>query len=79
MKVSKRMRQKYNYESDPDFALTVELAFDSGPQLFRSWARTMRIIVNVFICVTQIGFCAIYFVFISTSLKQVRRGIFGSP
>lgn len=71
LKVSQRMRKKFNYETDPDFAITVELAFASGPKMFRNWARSMRIIVNVFICVTQIGFCAIYFVFISTSLKQV--------
>ncbi|KAG4068669.1 hypothetical protein HA402_002360 [Bradysia odoriphaga] len=71
LRVSKRMRDKFGYETDPDFALTVELAFASGPPMLQSWARSMKVIVNIFICVTQIGFCAIYFVFISSSLKQV--------
>lgn len=72
LNVSKRMKHKFGYENDPDFAETVELAFESGPQLFRNWARPMKIVVNIFICVTQIGFSAIYFVFISSSIKQVR-------
>lgn len=66
------MKQKFGYERDPDFADTVELAFESGPQMFRSCSKVMKTIVNIFICVTQIGFSAIYFVFISSSLKQVR-------
>ncbi|KAJ6637548.1 Proton-coupled amino acid transporter 4 [Pseudolycoriella hygida] len=71
LKVSERMKETFGYEYDPDFAETVELAFESGPRKFRDWSRTMKRIVNIFICVTQIGFCAIYFVFISSSLKQV--------
>lgn len=66
------MKEKFGYENDPDFAETVELAFESGPQKLRCWASTMKIIVNIFVCVTQIGFSAIYFVFISSSIKQVR-------
>lgn len=66
------MKAKFGYENDPDFAETVELAFESGPEICRSWSRTMKMIVNIFVCVTQIGFSAIYFVFISSSLKQVR-------
>lgn len=68
------MKEKFGYENDPDFAETVELAFEAGPPRLRSWAKTMKIIVNIFVCVTQIGFCAIYFVFISSSIKQVRSG-----
>lgn len=69
------MKEKFGYEYDPDFAETVELAFESGPRSLRSCARPMKLIVNIFVCVTQIGFSAIYFVFISSSLKQVRSGI----
>lgn len=72
------MKEKFGYEYDPDFAETVELAFESGPRGLRSWARPMKIIVNIFVCVTQIGFSAIYFVFISSSLKQVRSGSLSS-
>lgn len=30
-----------------------------------------RMIVNAFICITQIGFCCIYLVFTSTNLQEV--------
>lgn len=30
-----------------------------------------RKIVNLFVCVTQFGFCCVYFVFISTNMLQV--------
>ncbi|XP_035789375.1 proton-coupled amino acid transporter-like protein pathetic isoform X1 [Anopheles albimanus] len=54
-----------------DFADTVGCCFQYGPVPFRRWAATMRHIVNVFICVTQLGFCCIYFVFISSNYKQI--------
>ncbi|KXJ73016.1 hypothetical protein RP20_CCG016748 [Aedes albopictus] len=44
----------------PDFAETVELCFEHGPVRFQRWSRAMRLAVNVFICVTQLGFCTIY-------------------
>lgn len=65
------MKEKFDCEYEPDFAETVELAFESSPRL-RKWSKAMKITVNIFICITQIGFSAIYLVFISTSIKQVR-------
>uniref|UniRef100_A0A182W4M9 Amino acid transporter transmembrane domain-containing protein n=1 Tax=Anopheles minimus TaxID=112268 RepID=A0A182W4M9_9DIPT len=64
--------------SEPlDFADTVALCFAYGPPSVRSWAPTMKNAVNIFICVTQLGFCCIYFVFISSNFKQIadRYGI----
>ncbi|XP_058829118.1 neutral amino acid uniporter 4-like [Topomyia yanbarensis] len=55
----------------PDFADTVELCFIHGPTRFQRCARVMRIAVNVFICITQLGFCTVYFGFISNNLKQI--------
>lgn len=56
---------------DPDYAETVELCMLNGPRSFRPWSRFVKFLVNFFICLTQFGFCCIYFVFIGDSLEQV--------
>ncbi|XP_011872342.1 PREDICTED: proton-coupled amino acid transporter 1-like isoform X2 [Vollenhovia emeryi] len=53
------------------FAGTVEMCFATGPIGFRKYSTFMRKLVNVFLCITQLGFCCVYFVFISTNMKQV--------
>lgn len=71
---SRKMRdtqEKASSENHPDFAETVELCVSNGPPKIRKWASLIRVVVNIFICVTQIGFCCVYFVFISTNFKQV--------
>ncbi|GAB0096000.1 proton-coupled amino acid transporter 1 [Sergentomyia squamirostris] len=71
LRCSKKMKDKLGSDSYPDFATTVELCFENGPPRLRKWSRTMRIIVNIFLCVTQLGFCCVYFVFVSTNLQQI--------
>lgn len=68
---SEKMRILKEELKDADYADTVMLCFENGPVKLRSWASKMRLIVNIFICVTQLGFCCIYFVFISTNVLQV--------
>ncbi|XP_033221689.1 proton-coupled amino acid transporter 1 isoform X2 [Belonocnema kinseyi] len=58
-------------QTKPGFAGTVELCFATGPIPLRKYSVFMRKLVNVFLCVTQLGFCCVYFVFISTNMKQV--------
>ncbi|XP_046833399.1 proton-coupled amino acid transporter 2-like isoform X1 [Vespa crabro] len=53
------------------FAGTVELCFATGPLALRKYSVFMRKMVNLFLCVTQLGFCCVYFVFISTNMQQV--------
>ncbi|XP_043678575.1 proton-coupled amino acid transporter 2-like isoform X2 [Vespula pensylvanica] len=55
----------------PGFAGTVELCFATGPLALRKYSVFMRKMVNLFLCVTQLGFCCVYFVFISTNMQQV--------
>lgn len=71
MKCSRKVKEKLGFDEDPDFAETVQLSFECGPVRLRSWGRYMKVIVNTFICVTQLGFCCVYFVFASSSLQQV--------
>lgn len=68
---SKRMLNEKHIDVAPDFAQTVELCFATGPQSLRRLAPAMRKLVNLFLCVTQLGFCCVYFVFISSNVKQV--------
>lgn len=56
----------------PDFAETVELCFIHGPPKAKKYSRLMKFLVNFFICLTQLGFCCVYFVFIDKNLQQVR-------
>ncbi|XP_068974337.1 uncharacterized protein [Bombus flavifrons] len=53
------------------FAGTVELCFATGPLALRKYSVFMRQMVNVFLCITQLGFCCVYFVFIAKNMKQI--------
>jgi len=41
-------------------------------------APIARKVVNLFLCITQLGFCCVYFVFVSQNLKQVFDHYYGS-
>ncbi|KAG5684507.1 hypothetical protein PVAND_013736 [Polypedilum vanderplanki] len=72
LQCSKEMQIKYDLAESPDYAETVELVFASSDnQKCTKYAKTMKAICNAFICITQLGFCCIYFLFIGTNLKQV--------
>ncbi|KAJ6637549.1 Proton-coupled amino acid transporter-like protein [Pseudolycoriella hygida] len=68
---SRKVKEKLNLEEDPDFAETVELCFENGPSKLQKFSRASKVTVNVFICVTQLGFCCVYFVFSSSNLNQI--------
>lgn len=69
------MKDKRGHIDDPDFAETVELCFEYGPARTKCLAKYIPYIVNTFICITQAGFCCVYFVFIGSSLKQVKYNL----
>jgi len=43
----------------------------------KAFAPTARSIINVFLCITQLGFCCVYFVFISQNLQQIFDHYYG--
>lgn len=68
---SKKVKEILKTEECPDYAETVEKCFEMGPPKLRKCAGIMRTSVNIFICVTQLGFCCIYFVFITSNITQI--------
>ncbi|CAG9782157.1 unnamed protein product [Diatraea saccharalis] len=53
------------------FAETVRLVFEQGGPRLRARARLMGILVDTFLCVTQLGFCCVYIVFIANNIKLI--------
>jgi proton-coupled amino acid transporter len=59
-------------ESRPDFARVVELCFSSSKhERWRKYSRFMKTLCNLSICITQLGFCCVYFLFVSKSMKII--------
>lgn len=46
-------------------------AFATGPPGLRRYAPLARQLINVFLCITQLGFCCVYFVFVAVNLHKV--------
>jgi proton-coupled amino acid transporter len=67
---SVKMKERFKLVKKPDYAETVELCFESSDR-FRNWSKTCKIACNVFLCVTQLGFCCVYILFVGTNVKQV--------
>ncbi|XP_023702924.2 proton-coupled amino acid transporter-like protein pathetic isoform X1 [Cryptotermes secundus] len=59
------------------FSEVCETAFETGPPNLRKYSQAVRIIINVFLCITQLGFCCVYFVFVAANLEEVMKYFFG--
>ncbi|CAA9993173.1 unnamed protein product [Nesidiocoris tenuis] len=68
---SQHIREKLNMDSDPSFEETVEYCFEYGPKCYRKTSKLAGILVKVFIVITQLGFCCVFFVFVSDSISNV--------
>eukprot|EP00090_Calanus_glacialis_P045632 TRINITY_DN8597_c0_g1_i1.p1 TRINITY_DN8597_c0_g1~~TRINITY_DN8597_c0_g1_i1.p1 ORF type:complete len:481 (-),score=96.52 TRINITY_DN8597_c0_g1_i1:55-1497(-) len=51
-------------------------ATSNSPRI-RKFSNIARITIDVFLCITQLGFCCVYFVFVSQNLQQVLNHYFG--
>ncbi|XP_076347871.1 proton-coupled amino acid transporter 1-like [Tachypleus tridentatus] len=70
VRCSRRLCQKLGRES-LDYSRVALYAFKLGPSPLQKYGRFARRTINTFLMLTQFGFCCIYFVFVSTNIKQV--------
>nr|CAH0100894.1 unnamed protein product [Daphnia galeata] len=54
-----------------DYADVVETACQTGPAKLVPYSNFARKLINLFLCVTQFGFCCVYIVFAATNFEQV--------
>lgn len=54
-----------------DYADVVETACATGPESLARYGVFARRLVNLFLCITQFGFCCVYIVFAATNFEQV--------
>lgn len=66
------LKTQKNLIKSPSFAETVELCFlNSKSEKWQNWGGPMRKACNIFIVVTQLGFCSVYILFVGENLKDV--------
>lgn len=60
------------------YADVAEYAFSTSGPIPRRFSTTARIVINIFLCITQLGFCCVYFVFVAQNLQLVISHHFGT-
>ncbi|XP_041988279.1 proton-coupled amino acid transporter 2 [Aricia agestis] len=60
-----------NQRPSMNFADVVEEAFAMGPIFLRPHAKKIRHVVDIFLVITQLGFCCVYFLFVATNLQDI--------
>lgn len=70
IKCSDIMKEDYILEKRPDYAETLQLSLMSNEN-WRRHAKIMKRICNLFLILTQFGFCSVYFLFIANNVKSV--------
>jgi len=61
-------RPKLTYPEVAEIAVLTKLGDND---IGRRWAVVAKRVINVFLCITQLGFCCVYFVFCAQNLKLV--------
>ncbi|XP_026679253.1 proton-coupled amino acid transporter 1-like [Diaphorina citri] len=53
------------------FSAVTEKAFETGPPALRPYSKHAKLVINVFLVITQLGFCCVYFLFVAANLQEV--------
>ncbi|KAF5282182.1 hypothetical protein FQR65_LT02879 [Abscondita terminalis] len=53
------------------FDEVAEYAFKTGTETSKKYAKLFKVVIKIFLCITQMGFCCVYFVFVATNLHDV--------
>jgi solute carrier family 36 (proton-coupled amino acid transporter) len=67
---SETMQKLFNLEHAPDYAETLELSLMANGK-WKKQAKFLKRVCNVFLILTQLGFCSVYFLFIGNNVKNV--------
>lgn len=54
-----------------NFAEVCHRSFESGPIGLRRYSTLVRNLINMFLVITQLGFCCVYFVFVAANIREV--------
>ncbi|XP_057655061.1 proton-coupled amino acid transporter-like protein pathetic [Diorhabda carinulata] len=53
------------------FSEVVENSFKTGPECLQQYSKVAKRLINIFLCITQLGFCCVYFVFVAANIHDV--------
>lgn len=70
IRCSELMEEEFELNYTPGYAETLGLSLMANEK-WRSKAKTMKRICNVFLILTQLGFCSVYFLFVGDNVKNV--------
>ncbi|XP_055636354.1 proton-coupled amino acid transporter-like protein CG1139 isoform X2 [Toxorhynchites rutilus septentrionalis] len=54
-----------------NFSEVCHRSFESGPMGLRRYSTVAKNLINLFLVVTQLGFCCVYFVFVAANIREV--------
>lgn len=46
-------------------------SFETGPESLRKYSGHAKNLINIFLIITQIGFCCVYYVFVAVNLQEI--------
>lgn len=70
IKCSNVIKAEFELDKRPDYAETLELSLLSNKK-WKKHSTIMKRICNIFLILTQLGFCSVYFLFVGNNVKNV--------